>query len=1243
MLKIGKAKIADTVRFHIAESALCEIADGAELRDNVVIECGDHGYIYIGQNSTINYGTWINASGRVIIGKNVLIAPNVCITSSSHRYATLQPIISQGMEYGEVEIGDDVWIGASASVLLGAHIGSGSIVAANSTVKSTHIDSTILAGSPARAVSTRKSRVVAFYTLPFIIRNAPTLFSSIIDVYLPLAHNFKEMGWRCIFVGTDQLAKEYPLLEWLTPNDYAADYSAFSETKWKSEWLNVLQGNPSSEHESFLRNMLDTLNPALLFCWNFDAHLKRLCAERQIAILFNELGLLRSPNPMLYYSDPSGVNVNAGLTHEFASYLNELGDIQINHDLTKLYSVRDNYKPSHEYGQHLLVLLQVSDDSNILMGSPFKSMSDFILCVDQATKECGIPILLKPHPLDELPVLPDGIKVADKNASTADLIANASAVFTINSSAGFEAALAGKPVYVLGKAPYSGLGITYDITSPESLRNIWLANGINPAGNDLQCTQVFDFCVNRYFASEDNWADPSFHFSRLVSLAPRSESTKNKWIDFEVELQQRQVSFLEDKCLELRTELTSVGEIYEKQQSWISHLEEDNLSLKQQLESSKQRLESEQELLSLLQSSISWRVTRPLRFIRSSPARAKAKLRSFYQRRRWLARSYHIFRSLFASVKRSIWMLTSSDINNLKAIEALSSRRPLHNLPQISTLGVLPIDVSIVTYNSSRWIARFFETLLHQNYPLSALNLIFVDNSSTDNTREVLTTLIDLHGQNFASATVLERPNLGFGAGHDAAISFGQSPFVLVTNIDLEFEQDSLTELMASATLSGQEEVASWELRQMPYEHPKYYDPVTLETNWSSHACILIRRDAYQKVGGYEPKIFMYAEDVELSYRFRSYGYRLKYCPSAVVKHYSYEKAGEVKPLQFSGSTLGNAYVRLRYGSWKDRLAIAPLYCGLLAWPAPYSGAKKDVIKNIGLILRNSSNMMHGKGKNIAYFPFRLFDYEMIREGAFHSLERCVDGPLVSIIIRTYQGRNRFLREALQSVRHQTYDNLEILVIEDGGELMRTIAESYNSHDCPVRYLSCDKVGRSVTGNTGLAAARGEYLMFLDDDDLLFPDHVEVLMAELKKYTQLDAAYSLAMQVYTKRNGDDYQETRFEDVGVFRQEWDYKVLEDHNFMPIQSVLFHRRLYEHWGGFEVDMDQLEDWNLWLRYGYGSTFKYVPKTTSLFRVPADDKIRLQRHLTLHNAYEMAQSRARFAIAKHGRRTSYNYKFE
>jgi hypothetical protein len=118
--------------------------------------------------------------------------------------------------------------------------------------------------------------------------------------------------------------------------------------------------------------------------------------------------------------------------------------------------------------------------------------------------------------------------------------------------------------------------------------------------------------------------------------------------------------------------------------------------------------------------------------------------------------------------------------------------------------------------------------------------------------------------------------------GHDVAFKNTVDDFVLVSNCDLVFHKDSITKVVKFA-IADASEIASWELRQCPYEHPKYYDPVSLQTSWSSHACILIRRSTYIDVGGYEPLIFMYGEDVELSYRFRNKGYKLRYLPQASI------------------------------------------------------------------------------------------------------------------------------------------------------------------------------------------------------------------------------------------------------------------------------------------------------------------------------------------------------------------------
>lgn len=614
-----------------------------------------------------------------------------------------------------------------------------------------------------------------------------------------------------------------------------------------------------------------------------------------------------------------------------------------------------------------------------------------------------------------------------------------------------------------------------------------------------------------------------------------------------------------------------------------------------------------------------------------------ALLRPIYRRstllQRWRQQLAHRKAVWLAKVKEG-WHSTE----NLDALQALANRR--FDAAALPGPGAFPdrwpdIDVSVVTYNSRAWVEQFVNSLLAQHYPLANLHLLITDNGSSDGTVDAMAAALEPHRDVFGSVSVIRQGNVGFGAGHDRGIREGSSAYCLVTNIDLEFCADSIQRVVAAALEDTEDQVASWELRQMPYDHPKHYDPVTLETNWSSHACILLRRSAYEAVGGYEPRIFMYAEDVELSYRFRSFGYVLKFVPRATVHHYTYKCAGEVKPMQFLGSTLGNLYLRLRYGKKPDRVAGLFLYCSLFALPAPFPGARRRLVGNGRRLLCNWRHFSKGRGPVQAHFPFRAFDYEMRREGAFLLVEPLspAEAPLVSVVMRTYQGRGIFLNQAMQSIFNQTYPSIELIVVQDGGDSLQEQvmqAQERAPAGCTVRFLANPKLGRSAAGNAGLTAATGRYLMFLDDDDMVYADHIETLAGKLIRDNSLMAAYALATEVLTDVKSDGhYLETVFQTPGSFYQEWDHNVMLDHNFIPIQAIVFRNELFLERGGFDETLDQLEDWHLWLRYGYSNTFAYVPKTTSLFRSPANPDIRYERAMKLHAAYDEALARAKNAM--------------
>lgn len=553
---------------------------------------------------------------------------------------------------------------------------------------------------------------------------------------------------------------------------------------------------------------------------------------------------------------------------------------------------------------------------------------------------------------------------------------------------------------------------------------------------------------------------------------------------------------------------------------------------------------------------------------------------------------------------------------------------PLSTEKRMSTshADTCTLDLSVVTFNSARWIDVFFASLLRQDFPLDHIHVLIRDNGSSDDTLAKCRTVEREFSGRFASFIICSGENIGFGAGHNANLAIGRSPYFLIANIDIEFARDAISVVVEAAERSAPN-IASWEFRQKPFEHPKIYDPVSLETKWSSSACILFRRAALRRVGGYEARIFMYGEDVELSYRLRASGYRLQYCPRAVCHHHTYATgAATVKPLQFLGSTLANGYLRLRYGSFWQACAVLPMYLSLWIRQPAIPGIWRGIVRNGLSLLRHGPHFLLTRHRPASTdFPFCGWDYLPRREGAFFPCpDLPTNPPLVSIIVRTCAGRGGWLREAVTSILNQTYPNIELVVIEDGSAEARTFLEEIRQSGrlASVVYQDIPKHGRSRCGNVGLSLAQGEFVGFLDDDDLYYADHIETLACALIERPELGAAYALAAQVRTKVLSTDplrYREARPE--VVHWQPFSRPILWHHNYLPIQAVLFRRQLYLDHGGFDESLDSLEDWNLWTRYSLERDFLLLEKTTSLYRVPGNPRNYRQRQAALDDTYSEA----------------------
>jgi len=114
-----------------------------------------NGQITIGGGCVFNSDVYLNAAegGRIVIGKNVIVGPRVTMRASNHKYADRnRPIKEQGHDPDEIVIGTDVWIGAHAVILPGAHIGDGAVIAAGAVVSGDIPEYAMAGGVPAKVI-----------------------------------------------------------------------------------------------------------------------------------------------------------------------------------------------------------------------------------------------------------------------------------------------------------------------------------------------------------------------------------------------------------------------------------------------------------------------------------------------------------------------------------------------------------------------------------------------------------------------------------------------------------------------------------------------------------------------------------------------------------------------------------------------------------------------------------------------------------------------------------------------------------------------------------------------------------------------------------------------------------------------------------------------------------------------------------------------------------------------------------
>lgn len=192
-----------------------------------------------------------------------------------------------------------------------------------------------------------------------------------------------------------------------------------------------------------------------------------------------------------------------------------------------------------------------------------------------------------------------------------------------------------------------------------------------------------------------------------------------------------------------------------------------------------------------------------------------------------------------------------------------------------------------------------------------------------------------------------------------------------------------------------------------------------------------------------------------------------------------------------------------------------------------------------------------------------------------------MDNQLVSIVITTYKREIHYISEALNSVLTQTYHPIEVFIVDDNGKEstyendLMTLCNKYEN----VTYISNEKnSGAQISRNNGILAANGEFIAFLDDDDIWREDKLEKQM-ELFTSSKIGMVYC---DGYSFEDGNIEKLGSFREVSIFNRPISHKMELFNDFIGSTSqAVIRRSVFDDVGLFDVDMPARQDYEMWLR--------------------------------------------------------------
>jgi glycosyltransferase involved in cell wall biosynthesis len=208
-------------------------------------------------------------------------------------------------------------------------------------------------------------------------------------------------------------------------------------------------------------------------------------------------------------------------------------------------------------------------------------------------------------------------------------------------------------------------------------------------------------------------------------------------------------------------------------------------------------------------------------------------------------------------------------------------------------------------------------------------------------------------------------------------------------------------------------------------------------------------------------------------------------------------------------------------------------------------------------------------------------------------MEKC--DKLISIVTATYNMGN-YLASAIESVRSQTYQKYEHIIVDDGStDDTREIVNRY-MNDPRIRYHFQENKGQAAAKNKGIKEARGEYIAFLDADNLWLDKKLERQIGFINKGSHLGEGLIHADVQMIDHKGDPIYTSYLE---KYDGHVTFELLIE-NFVAFNTALLSKSILDDVGYFDESLSMAIDYDLWLRISVNYQFFHIPEKLVLYRI-------------------------------------------